>query len=372
MAKTTILVCGPPTTAVGGGPTHIRNLLASPLAQEFRLELFETGSRGRESPARDEPPLAALVRLVTSPFALAARIVRSRPAVVHLNTSVDPRGFWREVTHVPLARLLGCRVLYQIHGGSLERLASGALMRALVRAVYRWPDAFVVLATSEREAFAPLGVHRLTVIANATDVTPFQSGPPREHSGRVQRLAYLGRLVDGKGLFEAIEAVATLRRTPGFEAVELHLAGSGDARERLAAEIERHGLAGAVRLAGSLAGAEKVAFLREADVLLLPSRSEGLPYSLIEGMACGTPIVASRVGGIPDIVHDGVHGRLVPPGDAPALVAALRELAASPERLRTMSRACSAWAASELGLPRLSRQFGALYRELGAVSRVAR
>src|SRR5580765_4459847 len=102
MAKSAILVCGPPPTAVGGGPAHVRNLFASPLAEEFRLELFETGSRGRESPARDEGALAALVRLVTSPFALAARIARLRPAVVHLNTAVDAKGFWREVSHVPV------------------------------------------------------------------------------------------------------------------------------------------------------------------------------------------------------------------------------------------------------------------------------
>jgi glycosyltransferase involved in cell wall biosynthesis len=370
MASRAILVCGPSPTAVGGGPTHIRNLWASPLAEQFQLELFETGSRGRESPARDEPLPATLLRLLVSPFALAWRIARLRPAVVHLNTSVDPRGFWREVSHLAVARLLGQRVLYQIHGGSLEKLMAPAWMRGVVRGVFRSPDALVVLATSEQRQFEHLGgVRRLTVIANAVDVTQFRGAGERVHSGQVRRLCYLGRLVDGKGLFEAIAAVDTLRREPGFASLELRIAGSGDAGARLQAEIDRRGLGDAVRLVGSVHGEAKVAFLRESDVFLLPSESEGLPYSVIESLASGTPVVASRVGGIPDIVHDGVHGRLVAPRDPGAIAAALRDLAASPERLQAMSRECSSWAGAELGLARLARQFGALYRDLGAIPR---
>jgi len=146
MSKSTILVCGPSPDAVGGGPTHMRNLWASPLVREFRLERFTTGSRGRESPARDEPLVATIVRLVASPFVLAWRILRLGPALVHLNTSLDTRGFWREVTHLAVAKTLGRRVVYQIHGGSLQRLTRTRGMRAVVRAVLRIPDAVVVLA----------------------------------------------------------------------------------------------------------------------------------------------------------------------------------------------------------------------------------
>ena len=367
MPRRSILICGPPPTAVGGGPTHMRNLWASPLATEFELVLFETGSRGTESPARDEPVAAMLWRLFSSPFALAAVLASRRPAVVHLNTSVDPRGFWREVLHLIIARLLGCKVLYQIHGGSLERLASPPWMPPIVRTVFRWPDALVVLARSEQRQFERLGgVKRLTVIANAVDLAEFRSAGARVHSGQVRRLCYLGRLVDGKGLFDAIAAVDALRREPGFEALELRLAGSGDASARLEADIARRGLRDVVHLVGSVRGAEKIAFLRDSDVFLLPSESEGLPYSVIESLASGTPVVASRVGGIPDVVVDGEHGRLIAPCDPEAIAAALRDLAASPDRLRAMSSACTEWAGRELGLERLARQFGTLYRELGA------
>ena len=366
-ARSTILVCGPSPQAVGGGPAHMRNLFASPLASEFRLVLFETGSRGRESPARDEPLPATLLRLLVSPFALAARLFVQWPALVHVNTSVDPRGFWREVVLVAVARAFGRRVVYQIHGGTLDRLTAPPLMRAIARAAYGAPDALVVLARAEQEQFARLGgVKRLVVVPNAIDVAALQTPGGRMHSGQVRRLAYLGRLVDGKGLFELLEAVATLRAEPAFGSLELRIAGSGDARERLAAEIARRGLGDAVTLVGSVQGEAKAKFLQESDVFLLPSESEGMPYSVLEAMAAGTPVVASRVGGIPDVVTDGEHGRLVPPRDPGAIAAALRELAASPERLREQSRACEARAQTEFGLDRLARQFAALYRELGA------
>ena len=111
MAKPTIVICGPSPDAVGGGPTHMRNLRASPLAAEFELVRFETGSRGAESPATDEPRLAMLWRLFTSPFRLAAVLLARQPAIVHLNTSVDAKGFWREIPHLVVCRLLGVRVV---------------------------------------------------------------------------------------------------------------------------------------------------------------------------------------------------------------------------------------------------------------------
>jgi len=365
MAKPTILVCGPSPKAVGGGPTHVRNLWASPLAAEFELVLFETGSRGPESPATDEPRLAMLGRLVSSPFRLAAAILRLRPAVVHLNTSVDPKGFWREWTHLLVCRLLGCRVVYQIHGGTVDALAPGGWMRSVVRATFGWPDALVLLSSVERPQFERLGgVRRMVVIPNAVDTAAF-GGRDRTHSGTVRRLAYLGRLNGDKGEFESVEAVEILRKEDAFRDLELSFAGSGPAREAIEESITLRGMQNCVELLGAIHGDAKIRFLRESDVLLLATyHPEGLPYTILESLAAGTPVVTTRVGGIPDVVVEGESGRFVEPRRPAEIAAVLRELASSPERLRAMSRACVAYAERELGLDRLARQFAALYREV--------
>jgi glycosyltransferase involved in cell wall biosynthesis len=84
---------------------------------------------------------------------------------------------------------------------------------------------------------------------------------------------------------------------------------------------------------------EVAAMLRTASVFALPSREEGLPVSLLEAMAHALPVVVTPVGGIPDLVADGTHGRMVSPDDPPGLAAALRELLDDPGRARGMGRA---------------------------------
>ena len=365
MPRPVILVCGPSPDAVGGGPTHMRNLWASPLAAEFELVRFETGSRGAESPATDEPALAMLWRLLTSPFRLAATLLGRRPAVVHLNTSVDPKGFWREIPHLVVCRLLGARVVYQIHGGTVDALAPGGWMRSLARTVFGWPEALVLLSSVENAQFERLGgVRRTVVIPNAVDTAAFR-GRDRVHSGTVRKLAYLGRLNGDKGERESVEAVAILRSEDAFRDLELSLAGSGPARAALEADIARFGLGDHVRLLGAIHGEEKVRFLRESDVLLLPTyHPEGLPYTILESLAAGTPVLTTRVGGIPDVIVDRENGIFVEPRRPEAIATALRDLAASPERLQAMSRACVAYAERELSLDRLAHQFSALYREV--------
>ena len=100
---------------------------------------------------------------------------------------------------------------------------------------------------------------------------------------------------------------------------------------------QRAGLQGRVELAGALTRDQVAAELAAADVLVAPSvptkqgRREGIPVVLMEAMSSGLPVVASRISGIPELVQDDVNGLLAPPGDAPALAAALRRLADDPE-----------------------------------------
>jgi glycosyltransferase involved in cell wall biosynthesis len=247
----------------------------------------------------------------------------------------------------------------------VDELAPGGWMRSVARTVFGWPDVLVLLSSAERPQFERLGgVRRMVVIPNAVDTVAL-GGRDRAHSGAVRRLAYLGRLNGDKGELESVDAVALLRGESGFEGLELSFAGSGPAQPALEERIAKHGLEDRVRLLGAIHGDAKTRFLREADLLLLPTyHPEGLPYAILESLAAGTPVVTTRNGGIPDVVVDRETGVFVEPRDPAAIAAALRELASSPERLRAMSRACAGYAERELGLERLARQFGALYREL--------
>jgi glycosyltransferase involved in cell wall biosynthesis len=122
----------------------------------------------------------------------------------------------------------------------------------------------------------------------------------------------------------------------------------------------------AVRWVGWLDGEAKAHWLDRADIFVLPSTSEGLPVALLEAMAHGLAIAATRVGGIPEVVTDGVEGLLVPPGDRAALTEALVDLLGAPEQARALGCAAQRRAA-QMGIDVLSRRLHALYVELAGV-----
>lgn len=369
--KPTIILCGPPITALGGGPTHIRNLLNSPLKDRFDLIHFEAGSRGIESPAEEESAIAMLRRLVVSPWALAWHLWRRRPMLVHINSAMDNKAFWRDCVYLGVCKVFRRPVVFQLHGGLLQSICPNRFAKWVVRRCFRLADAVVLLASIEKRDFDRIGIDgRVVVIPNGIDMRDYKGAATRVHSGRVRRLAYLGRLIRQKGVFEAIEAIRVLRNEHGFADIELGIAGTGPALDEIRAYIARYGLDKHVKMLGSVVGSEKALFLESADAFVFPSyHQEGLPYSVIESLAAGTPVIVSRAGGIPDVVIDGVHGLFVEPRDPESLIDALRRLSASPDHLRDMSRHCHQWARDKLGLERLAVEFAALYEAVSSESR---
>jgi len=361
-----ILLFGPQLSAVGGGPTHTRNMLASSLNDHFELVHFEIGSRGRESPASEEKFVIRISRLLSNPFLLIWRIIQLRPLLLHLNTSLNHKSFWRDIGYLMIGKILRRKVIVQIHGGSLERFChSSSILRYVSSSAFRIADALVVLSTAEKRNFEKIsGLKKLVVIPNAVDIAEYHSESQRKHSGKVRRLAYLGRITREKGLFEAVEAMKLIVSDPGVNEIEFVIAGSGNARADLMSQIEEMGVGDHVRMIESLFGKEKVRFLQQADIFLFPSYHEGLPYSILESLAAGTPVIASNVGGIPDAVIDGIHGLLIEPRDPRQIADAIRKLASNDNLVRTMSQNCLSWASENYGLQRLSNQFDELYRSL--------
>ena len=358
-----VFVCGPPLSAVGGGPTHVRNMLASSLSERYDLVQFEIGSRGRESPATEEKPIAQILRLVWSPVHLIWRIIRIRPALVHLNTSLNHKGFWRDVVYLLISKVLRRKVIIQIHGGSLDSYChSSPTLRYVSAVAFRIADAVVVLSSVEKRNFEKIShLKKLAVIPNAVDIRDYVQEFRRKHSGKVRRLGYLGRLTREKGLFEAVAAMKIVAADTDLGDIEFVMAGSGSERKALQSCIEEMGLVGRVRIIDPLFGSDKVNFLQTSDVFLFPSYREGLPYSILESLAAGTPVIASNVGGIPDAVIDGVHGLLIEPRDPVQIADAIRKLASNSHLVRTMSQNCLSRSREFYGLERLATQFDNLY-----------
>jgi glycosyltransferase involved in cell wall biosynthesis len=362
MKRPVVILLGPSREAVSGVSTHLNLLLASgTLAAGFSLAHFQVGSEGRAESAG-----ARWLRLAASPLQLAAEIVRREAAVVHVNTSLDPRAYWRDLAYVAVAKLCGARVVYQVHGGGAPAdFFTSRVLKAWLRATLSWPDVVVVLASAGARAYrAFVPRQSVVLIPNGIDCDPWAD---RARAARATTLSllYIGRLIATKGLFESLEALAAARSL-GVEA-ELVVAGEGPEEARLRSRVHELDLAERVRFAGAAFGERKAQLLAAADILLLPTyHAEGLPYALLEGMAAGLVPIVTRVGAIPDVAVEGVHARFVPPRDVAAIVHALRALAGDRAALARMSAACRSRVAAAYSIGRVAADFAALYAGLCA------
>jgi glycosyltransferase involved in cell wall biosynthesis len=176
--------------------------------------------------------------------------------------------------------------------------------------------------------------HRVEVISNGVEIPAETADPAR----RPARGIVVANLIGYKGHADLIEALALLPAPP-----PICLVGEGPERERLTRLIAERGLGEVVRLAGSVPDARAV--LRDYQFAVLPSYTEGLPNAVLEAMAAGLPVVATAVGGVPEIVEDGVTGLLVPPRAPAELAVAIRRLAEDPllrQRMGVAGRAAAA------------------------------
>jgi len=227
----------------------------------------------------------------------------------------------------------GARLVTLWYGAELRWVqVSLPWMRWLVRWALRTSDAVVAISTytaGEARRIADVPVRVIPYTVGLSDAGHLPAPPPARKDGAFNVL-FVGRLVERKGVAGLVDAV---RRLPASVRARLEIVGDGPERVRLDAQIRAAALQDRVALRGRISAADLRAAYAGADVLVLPSvldsgnDTEGLGVVLLEAMSYGVPVIASRIGGIPDIVVDGETGLLVPPGDPAALAAALERLA---------------------------------------------
>jgi glycosyltransferase involved in cell wall biosynthesis len=363
-----IVLLGPHRAAVSGVSTHVNLLMHSSLAQDFEVVHFQVGSEGR-----DESPIGRLLRLVFSPLLLAATIIFRHASIVHINTSLNTRAYWRDLMYLAVAKALGARVLYQVHGGELPQrfFAKSALLTAFLHRTLMVPDLVVVLAQCELEAYREfVPAQHVVVLPNGIDCGTYSPLPlVRSNPEQPLHLLYVGRLARDKGLYEILQGVR-LAHELGVD-TRLIIAGHGAEEARLRRYAQALGIAPRVCFIGPVFGADKVKLMSGSDVLLLPSYSEGLPYALLEAMAAGLPVIATPVGAIPDVMSDGIHGFIVPRRDGKAIAEALAVLAGDRERISWMSRACKRRIRAAFSIERLAQELSLHYEQLCGASQMA-
>ena len=347
----------------GGAQTYVASLLPA-LVGTFDVVVAAHGDGPLREAAGSAGARFVSLRHVRRPISLwrdplglleLLRLLRQvHPDLVHVNSAkaaaLGRLAAW--LAGVPIR-------VYTVHGWAF--LAH----RGLAAAAYRWveralrPLTTVTVCVSENERHAGLAaracVEENTIVIR-NGVSP-RSAAVAER-GSAARLVMVGRLQAPKDPITLVRALGLMRRRD-YEGL---LVGDGPERALVEEEIARLGIGSAVRLLGERTDVPEL--LAQADVFVLSTRSEGLPLSVLEAMAAGLPVIASNVGGIPELVVDGVSGVLVPPGDPGALAEAIERLLENPSLALRLGEAGRRRVAESFDLEAVREAHLALYRRM--------
>jgi teichuronic acid biosynthesis glycosyltransferase TuaC len=252
---------------------------------------------------------------------VAREVLKRRGQVdVLLGTWAYPDG----CAAVVLGRLLGVPVVVKLHGSDLNVTAGMAGPRAQLRALLPRAARVVAVSRALRDEAMRLGVaeERVRIVMNGVDRARFAPGDRAAARAALglaadrRVLLYVGHLKESKGVVDLARAFALLSAERSD--ADLVVVGDGEARGAMSAAVER-----GMRLVGAVPHAEVASWMAAADAVVLPSWNEGLPNAVIEALASGRRVVATEVGGVPDLLTSPILGEMVPPRQPAALAAAL-------------------------------------------------
>ena len=271
------------------------------------------------------------VGMTTAPFSMALGAIA---AMRHLIADgydfdvIDAHYYYPDgVAAALLARYFNKPFTVTARGSDINLIANYSIPRRLMRWAANGASASIGVSRALTQAMAKMGMpeSRLMIMPNGVDLEKFHIQPKAASRAALgwpeqPTLLSVGNLLESKGHHIAIRALVNL---PAFRLV---IAGEGTRRSALESLVHQTHTASRVQFLGRVEQDQLAKCYSAADILVLPSSSEGWPNVLLESMACGTPVVATRVGGIPEIVTSDDAGRLLPERSTACLVAAVSDL----------------------------------------------
>ncbi|MGH3134100.1 MAG: glycosyltransferase [Gaiellaceae bacterium] len=377
---------------MGGPAIHVASLAAGLQSRGYHTTLVAGSlARGEDSMAflaerlgvtvvsvPDIQREISLLHDARSVVRLAELIREERPHILHTHTA--KAGAIARAASLLAGAARPAVVLHTFHGHVLKGYfdpSRTAIFRQVERSLARASDVLVAVSPEVRDELVELGVAPLEKFVVIRLGIPLEErlGDPtadedyRGHYGIPTDafvVGWVGRMTGVKDTGAVLEIVRAARER-GVDAV-LCMVGDGPDRERLEQQAHELGIARACYFVGYQ---EDVAgYYRLFDALVLPSVNEGTPVSAIEALASGTPVVANRVGGVPDVVREGVDGFLVEPGDVGGAAERLALLAGDPGLRARLGESGRSWALERYSVSRLVDDVDRLYRSLLDAKRV--
>lgn len=241
--------------------------------------------------------------------------------VLHIH-SASYTSFYVSSIFVVIGKAFRKKVVLHLHGGKFFEFYK--TRPKFIQRVCLMADCLVGVSRYFVDRFMEYGLNsNVRLLYNPIEI-PSECLVSQIGSRRQKQLAFLGAIDDNKGIFDLVERFGQ-DKAYFEERVQLFIAGVGQ-HERLLQLIEKYDIGSFVHYLGWIGPAEKAELLSHTDIYLQPSRFESLGISIIEAMSYGVPVIASRTGGIPEVVDDGINGLLFTPHDFDQCIVLLKQL----------------------------------------------
>lgn len=297
-----VLMIGPARSVNGGISAVVNNYYKAGLDGKIQLQYIGTMEDGSKL-HKLKIAVQALIQFI---------FTVSQVDLVHINMASDV-SLYRKIPFICLTKLFGKKLVIHQHGGNIKQFYysdCSPKRRKFIQKILKKADAFIVVASYLKDIFKDIvEEEKIIVLPNAIEIP---ENIQKEYTE--QNLLFLGRLCKEKGIHELLDAVKELKCD--FPNLHLYLGGVWveEELERKARQYEDY-----VHYLGWVDAEQKDKYLKTCNIFVLPTYFEGLPMSLLEGMAYGCACVASEVGGIPQVMTNGKDGILIPAKDRIAL-----------------------------------------------------
>jgi glycosyltransferase involved in cell wall biosynthesis len=359
-----VLMLGPGEGVIGG-ITTLTETLVPVLEQQVDL-LYLTTVRRRPLKKSGKISLQNMALAVSQYARFLFALHRFRPHIIHLHTS-QGIAWLKDTFFVLMGKAHRCHVVIHVHAADFDELygKKARWVQSYTRRVMRLADAVIAVSAEWRRRLGHIvPVDRVFTFRNCIAVDAILPHFSHRSTDGAKAL-FLGSVGPRKGAFDLLEAMSHLKSSGGY----LHLWVAGyEEREgdlaRARTRLEELHLEDMCQLVGTVRGVRKAQLLSEASLFVLPSYNEGLPMAILEALAAGLAVVATPVGGIPEVIKDGHNGFLVTPGDVEALAEKLAILANDRHLREVMGRRNREIAEQELDVKPYVERLVALYESL--------
>ncbi|MBI9092983.1 MAG: glycosyltransferase family 4 protein [Desulfobacterium sp.] len=327
-------------TAFPGGETALAGLAESPVTRQARALGIEVHVVGTWK--ADPALLPKLIRTIKT----------------HGFHLLDPQNIQSKVWCTLAAMGTGAALVSTLNSwyeSELKGSFKGRFYQWLETMTAKQTDLYIVVSRDIRKRLLQKGIpkNRIAYIPNGVSIDLPLKSDPRKGLGKKFHLpdqafvcCAVGRLVEAKGFHHLINAFARIS-SPGICCL---IVGDGHLRPALLSQIRTAGLDHRVRLAGHQDRKTVLELVNASDLFVMPSLSEGTPLALLEAAALCRPIIASRVGGIPEMLAHKTHALLIPPGDEQRLARAIQHLHDHPQQAETLARNACQHVADHFGI----------------------